>query len=498
MYNLYIYEKQILEGIKKKSEEIYRKKFKLRRQKELINLSQNYDNRIKKFIDLMKDKSINLRKNSSEENLNKTFNKKKFLFGEYKTERKRLEELESYKNELKGYQKERDNINKKRILFKIKNNRNFLLIQPEMKFTSKIKLEKKNGITRKKELFKNNLLNTPLLEKYKKSEYLKEKKMKEFYNFIDKDYLNDNYIKKTIEDINDIEENELKIQYTSKDYIAWKYFGDIIYNNFDNKIGKLKKKENKNDILEDLNIKENEDAKFSTNSGFQTHFKGSSQYLEMKKLKEQREEKERKKKLEILKRNRIKNINESSLDKAIRFTLRLLNKEKAIRKEKLIQDKLNFESSKTMRNSKEYMGKNPLLTKKVFSLNRSQKNLIKNDHILNELSETCKRRKLKMDHLINKELEKSLTKQFMKKYNSLRFFDNMVLIPKEYDFEVDNNFDKTNNDDNNDKDSKEKIKLLVDQIIKEKRQLNDKNYYEFVKKFSRSIFGFKKKMKKKN
>ena len=462
MYNLYIYEKQILEDIKKKSEEIYRKKFKLRRQKELINLSQNYDNRIKKFIDSMKDKSINLRKNSSEENLNKTFNKKKFLFGEYKTERKRLEELESYKNELKGYQKERDNINKKRILFKIKNNRNFLLIQPEMKFTSKIKLEKKNGIARKKDLFKNNLLNTPLLEKYKKSEYLKEKKMKEFYNFIDKDYLNDDYIKKTIEDINDIEENELK------------------------------------DILENLNIKENEDAKFSTNSGFQTHFKGSSQYLEMKKLKEQREEKERKKKLEILKRNRIKNINESSLDKAIRFTLRLLNKEKAIRKEKLIQDKLNFESSKTMRNSKEYMGKNPLLTKKVFSLNRSQKNLIKNDYILNELSETCKRRKLKMDHLINKELEKSLTKQFMKKYNSLRFFDNMVLIPKEYDFEVDNNFDKTNNDDNNDKDSKEKIKLLVDQIIKEKRQLNDKNYYEFVKKFSRSIFGFKKKMKKKN
>ena len=89
---------------------------------------------------------------------------------------------------------------------------------------------------------------------------------------------------------------------------------------------------------------DNEDAKFSTNSGFQTHFKGSSQYLEMKKLKEQREEKERKKKLEILKRNRIKNINESSLDKAIRFTLRLLNKEKAIRKEKLIQNKLNFES----------------------------------------------------------------------------------------------------------------------------------------------------------
>ena len=40
-----------------------RKKFKLRRQKELINLSQNYDNRIKKFIDSMKDKSINLRKN---------------------------------------------------------------------------------------------------------------------------------------------------------------------------------------------------------------------------------------------------------------------------------------------------------------------------------------------------------------------------------------------------------------------------------------------------
>ena len=48
------------------------------------------------------------------------------------------------------------------------------------------------------------------------------------------------------------------------------------------------------------------------------------------------------------------------------------------------------------------------------------------------------------------------------------------------------------------KKQKEKKILLVEQIIKEKRKLNDKKYYDFVKKFSKGIFGFKRKMKKKN
>ena len=64
----------------------------------------------------------------------------------------------------------------------------------------------------------------------------------------------------------------------------------------------------------------------------------------MKESEVKKEEKKKIKKLEILKRNNIKNKNESSLDKAITLTLRLLNKEQAIRKEKLIQEKVKAET----------------------------------------------------------------------------------------------------------------------------------------------------------
>ena len=493
MYNLYIYEKQLFESIKKNSEETYRKKFKLKRQKELNNLSQNYNNRIKNFISSMKGKSMNLRNNSSEDILSKTFNKKKFVFGEYKTEKKRLKEMESYKNELKSYEKEREIINKKRNILKIKNNRDFLLIQPEMKFTSKIKL-KKNNIVNKKVLPKNELSDIPNLEKFKKNKYNKIKRIREFYNLIDKEYLNDSDIKEIIKEINDIEEDELNNQYTIKNYLAWKYYDDIIYKNFDKKEGKPKKKENKNDILESLDKKENENNIFFENNKFKTHFKGSSEYILMKESEVKKEEKKKIKKLEILKRNNIKNKNESSLDKEITLTLRLLNKEQAIRKEKLIQEKVKAETLREEKIRKENIEKNPFLIKKIFLQNKRNKNLNKNDYIFKDLNETCKRKKIKMNYLINKEMEKSITKQFMKKYNSMKFFDNVIFIEKENDLEDDNNFEKTKYD----KEQKEKKILLVEQIIKEKRKLNDKKYYDFVKKFSKGIFGFKRKMNKKN
>ena len=56
---------------------------------------------MKNFIYSMCENPIILNKNANEDIMNKTFNKKKFIFGEYKTEKQRLAQMEDYKTRTK-------------------------------------------------------------------------------------------------------------------------------------------------------------------------------------------------------------------------------------------------------------------------------------------------------------------------------------------------------------------------------------------------------------
>ena len=62
MFNLYTYEKKLLENLKEKSEEESKRQFKIKRKKKLKELSKNYDNRMKNFIFSMCEKPIILGK----------------------------------------------------------------------------------------------------------------------------------------------------------------------------------------------------------------------------------------------------------------------------------------------------------------------------------------------------------------------------------------------------------------------------------------------------
>ena len=489
MFNLYTYEKQLIEKIKKKSEEAYRKKFKLKRKKELANLSQNYDNRMKNFIYSMCENPIILNKNTNEDIMNKTFNKKKFIFGEYKTEKQRLEQMEAYKNKLKEYDRERKKIDKKRNLLKVINKRDLMLIQPEMKFTSKTKLEKIIDNIKKDDLFKIDLLDPSLLEKIKNNKFSKAKKIKEFYNLIDKEYLNDSDFKKTIRNMSIIEQDAINNKYTFRDYMAWKYYGIILTNDNNKKKNKSKQDINTKDILEMISKEENinkskNEYDILVKDDFKTHFKGSSQYIEFQELKE----KENNKKFETV-RNSYKNSEDkSSLNNSIRLALRNLHKDKSLKKEILAQEKLKAKTSRNIRVIKK------LSQKKASSKeNNFYKILNKNNYSIKDLTDTFKSKKLMMNYLIDKEMDKSLSKEFMKKYNSKNFFGDIVNIPREYDYNADDNFVEIKKEKNLD----EKKKLLVDLIINEKRKLNDDYYYKFVKKFSKNIFGFKRKSRTK-
>ena len=174
MFNLYTYEKKLLE-YSNKEEEKYRKQFNLSVKKKRDEFCKNYEERMRNFIFSMCEKPIILKKNPSEKQiLNQTFNKK-FVLSKFKTDRQRLEELISYQNKLNEYDRQRRNIEKKRNILKIKNNRDFLLIQPEMKFTSKSKLERIVDFINKEDIFKIDT-SAPILEKIKKNNKLNKPK----------------------------------------------------------------------------------------------------------------------------------------------------------------------------------------------------------------------------------------------------------------------------------------------------------------------------------
>ena len=303
MYNLYTYEKQLLQNEKEKNELIKNKNLKKKRKKEIIKLKRNYDNRMNDFILTMCQNPIILPKQDN--NNNNSFTNKKdiikfknnhFTFGYFKTDKERIESLEKQKTILKKYEEKREKDEKNRNILKIKKHRNLMIIQPKMRFNSRTKLENIIEIIKKKEENANiDIYNNSLMEQIKRLKYNDVKKIKEYNNLIDKKQLNKEDLKEVIKFLNDKEQCEINNEYTLKNYIDWKYLG--IVNDDDNKkINKNKSEENLdynniNEILikigDKLKNKEEKKNEFECliKDDFKTHFKGASQYIELKDIK---------------------------------------------------------------------------------------------------------------------------------------------------------------------------------------------------------------------
>ena len=469
MYNLYTYEKKILENQKRKNEDLEERAYRKKRKKELKKLSENYENRIKDFIYTMCEKPVICYRNS-ESNKNKTTSNEIFKLGEYKSTRQRLDIIEENEKKLKKYDEERKKTEKQRNILKIKTQRNLILIQPKMKFKSKLKAD--NEIDRNRMNDDNNAksLNSSNLEKNKKLKNNGVKKIKEFYNLIDKDCLKDNEIINIIDEMNDIEQWELNNQYNIKKYLDWKFNKKIIYDN-DSKSKKDKNKKDKNEILKNIGINNN---KIKTKKDFKTHFKGLSQFIE---LMESNEEKDNK-----LKRNNF-------LNKKTISSLNLRNN---------ILKYMNNQSYKKSRNLKSNEMKKIPRQRSSINLNR---NYAKNNILLNKINKKesnlndiyfdYRKKELLMLKSMNKEINKSISKDFMKKYNSIAYFDNSsnIYIPEDINLKNLKKSPKKIKKENFQK----KFELLTDEIAREQKQIHNKKYKIFVKKFAKSIFGFNKK-----
>ena len=134
MYNLYTYEKKILENSKRQSDSYLNEEINKKRKEKNQKLITNYNNRMKNFIFSMCEKPIKLNNSNQEEN---NIYIRNFKFGEFLTDKQRLKKLEEYKNILNTYEQKRKSIEKKRNIKKIKNHTNYVIIQPNMRFNNR-------------------------------------------------------------------------------------------------------------------------------------------------------------------------------------------------------------------------------------------------------------------------------------------------------------------------------------------------------------------------
>ena len=485
MFNLYTYEKKLREYKDKEEEEIYMKQLKLKQKKKVDEFSKHYDGRMRNFIFSMCEKPIILGKNKSQIQLNKTFNDKRFTLYDYKTQKQRLKELESYKNKLNEYDEQRKNNEKKRNILKIKNHRDLLLIQPEMKFMSKSKLEKiLDSVYKDKDDVTKINTSAPLLDIFKQEKLPKPKRIKEFYRLIDKKYLNDLDVKNTIKYLDDVEQNEKEINYTYRNYLSWKQYKRIIKSN-KMKMSKTLNYIDTNNTLKSIGKEEKDILK---KNDIKTHFRGAEQYILFKELRENKKKFVKNLKFKTTKNNEKEKKKSEADDKAMILAMKLAKRNKKNEIETYPKDKLKSKKSRNF----DFL-ENPLIKKKFpFMVNISpkeekQKKLNRKRFSFKEQNNNILNKKLTMNNLMDNEISHSISKDFMKKHHSINVYGKLLNIPKGYELADDNDI----NDIGKDNDLKEKKNILIRQILSERRKMNDEKYKIFVKKYCRSIFGFK-------
>ena len=141
--------------------------------------------------------------------------------------------------------------------------------------------------------------------------------------------------------MNEIEQDQNN-KYTFKDYMDWKYYGIITYNNLSKRIDNEKNRTNKNDFLQNMGKEDSKNEiknkyELLVKDDFKTHFKGLSQFVEFLEVKS---DKEKNNKFETARNSYESDKNSSSINRAIMFALKQVNKSTSLRKEILAQEKL--------------------------------------------------------------------------------------------------------------------------------------------------------------
>ena len=507
MYNIYIHEKQLSDYEKATNEKKNFLKFENKRKRKINSLTKKYNNRMKKFVLNLCESPVILGQNEESETFSKNqdpFNNnenapnKYLVFGKYISDKKKLEIINQEKSILDKYEEINKQSQHKRDLLKARKNNNIILLQPRMKFGPREEIENlvetinKNGSYINKKY--NKILNDHL-KKLKDNNARYVKRYDIFRNHYGKSY---NNIKNSLTK-NNYQENE----YSYKKVIASKLSNNINDEYLDRKntILEYKKTENNDETKNDstakkitsqnninYNIKSYE-LKRLFNDNRKLYFKGASQFISLK----------------LVKPNIKKNHNSTDDIQENEITVIYTDKNIYFKKGHNLMNKNNNSKNNKKLEKEEPMpeikhnNKKPKINMNIFTptsqnekaherylnqyidLDNPQKNnKMSNSPLLDDnyeenpkgLCEESKIKKIKMNNLMNKEINKSIVNNYMDKYDIINQFNkNNTINTNSLYFQGYNRHLSDRPDEN----LSEKLKYLIKEIQRRNKELNREN-----------------------
>ena len=509
MYNLYIHEKQLSNFEKASNDKKKIIEFETKRRRKINKLTKNYNNRMKNFVLNLCENPVILGQNEENENLtynnrfdnNENESKNYLVFGNYISDKKKIELINEEKLLLKKYDEINKESQRKRDLLNAKKNSNLILLQPRMKFGPREEIENIVDSINKNGSFNINKKYTKILNDHLKK--LKDNNVRYIKGYdILKNNFGNNYdnIKKTILK-DEYQENE----YSHKNVIASKLSNNMTNLNRKDKILEYKDPSNKDDKSGDSktfkktnfgnkynNIIKSNELKRLFNDNRKIYFKGASQFISLKLVKPD-------KKKQLL--NSVDDIQDQDIsviytDKNIYFkkgnkiTKEKSNDEKKLNKQKSMPEPNNNKKPKINMNiftptnqnenhNQSYLNKYiDLDIPSKFKKNNTPLNRIAEDNYENNIQGLCeesKLKKIKMNSLMNKEINKSIVSNYMDKYDIINEFNkNNTINTNSLYFQGYN----SNIAEKPYKNLNEKLKYLIKVIQKRNRELIKENMKE--------------------
>lgn len=453
MYNLYIHQKKLLDLEKSSNEKKSLSKNETKRKKKINSLTRNYNERMKNFVmNLCKDpiilgqNDIEIHQAKSEKNNEKLEKRNHFIFGNYMTDKEKVEILNQEREVLNKIEEMNKNYQKKRDIINARKNNCDILIQPRMKFGPRQEIE--NLIDN---INKNGVNHIFVSRKYNKivSEYLKKLKDNNVkyvkgYDILKNSY-GDNY--NDIKNLLSKDENK-ENEYLYKNVISSKLSNNNNIKEYKNKKIKIMeyKDSTKNKFYMPItkkisslqnNFKSNE-LKKMFNDNRKMYFNGASQFINLKLVKPKKKNHLSEDEISVIYTDKniyFKKINENSINKNNNEHGNRLSRQQSmpniLNDNSKINNKIFTPINQNQNSHESYINK--YLNNLPKNSNKNQlleENLFSNENYDNVqgLCEESKIKRIKMNSLINKEINKSIIKNYIDKYDIINEFNKNNVI----------------------------------------------------------------------
>ena len=453
MYNLYIHQKKLLDLEKSSNEKKSLSKNETKRKKKINSLTKNYNERMKNFVmNLCKDpiilgqNDIEIHQAKSEKNNEKLEKRNHFIFGNYMTDKEKVEILNQEREVLNKIEEMNKNYQKKRDIINARKNNCDILIQPRMKFGPRQEIE--NLIDN---INKNGVNHIFVSRKYNKivSEYLKKLKDNNVkyvkgYDILKNSY-GDNY--NDIKNLLSKDENK-ENEYLYKNVISSKLSNNNNIKEYKNKKIKIMeyKDSTKNKFYMPItkkisslqnNFKSNE-LKKMFNDNRKMYFNGASQFINLKLVKPKKKNHLSEDEISVIYTDKniyFKKINENTINKNNNEHGNRLSRQQSmpniLNDNSKINNKIFTPINQNQNSHESYINK--YLNNLPKNSNKNQlleENLFSNENYDNVqgLCEESKIKRIKMNSLINKEINKSIIKNYIDKYDIINEFNKNNVI----------------------------------------------------------------------